>query len=98
MRHRRGFFQTFTAAAFALPPGLYATAQVKAMVGAGAIGRVLFCRASNSRWLRLAREISAGSQVIAELDQRDNRAETGAVLVGSAATLTVTGRGWRILS
>jgi hypothetical protein len=63
----------------------------------GRIGRVVFCRASSPEWLRTAREICLEPPLIAEVDPAGVPAGSGAVFLGSKATLVVGHGEWRVL-
>ena len=98
MVHRRGFFQMLAAASWAWTPAtLRAVEQARRLVRSGAIGKVVFCRASDAQWLRRACEISLANKLIADIDHGDDCIAEGAVLLGSAGTLIVSSRRCRIV-
>ncbi|HEY7386903.1 MAG TPA: hypothetical protein VH640_00200 [Bryobacteraceae bacterium] len=63
----------------------------------GAIGRVAYCRTATEEWLRLARKICAEPALIVEVDPAGVPAQSGAVFLGSEATLVVGPAEWRVL-
>lgn len=88
--HRRDFIGALRAAAWIANPSL---ARAREIVGAGAIGPVRFCRAASPRWVAVARRVSGDGALIVEVDA----ATSGAVLLGSAATLVIDWKGCRLL-
>jgi hypothetical protein len=107
MMDRRRFFATLGAAAWLGRPAFHgqgrafshlrAAAQARAMVRTGAIGRVAFCRAADCSWMGLASEICGDSTLIAEVDPAGASSGTGAVILGSEATLVVDSEGCWLL-
>ncbi|MBV8729999.1 MAG: hypothetical protein JO336_09340 [Acidobacteriia bacterium] len=97
--HRRQFFNAV--GAVLAPPVLGyafndAFSRASAIVRDGAIGRVAFGRASDSEWLRVAREICGHREFVLELAPVGS-CLPGAVLLGSDATLVIDRKGCRLL-
>ncbi len=90
---RRLFFGTFGGAASIWAP----LGRARLILFVGAIGRVTYCRAATEEWLRVAREICAEPALIVEVDPAGVPARSGAVLLGSEATLVIGGGEWRVL-
>jgi hypothetical protein len=86
--HRRDFIGALPAAAWIASPSL---ARAREIVGT--IGPVRFCRAASPRWLAVARRVSGNDALIVEMDATTS----GAVLLGSAATLVIDRKGSRLL-
>ena len=92
--HRRDFLGAWrTVAWMAVPSVASALASAREFVGAGAIGPVRFCRAASPRWVSVARRVCGDRALMVEIDA----ATSGAVLLGSGATLVIDGKGWRLL-
>jgi hypothetical protein len=95
--NRRVFFGTLgfggVAAAASIWPSLLRTWRI---LFAGGIGRIAYCRAATEDWLRLAREICPEPTLIAEVDPAGVPARSGAVFLGSEATLVVGYGEWRV--
>jgi hypothetical protein len=88
--HRREFLGALQAAAWTASPSL---ARAREIVGAGAIGPVRFCRAASPCWVAVARRVSGNDVLMVEVDATTS----GAVLLGSTATLVIDRKGCRLL-
>lgn len=97
MIHRRGLFKTLGAAAFLPATALARTIQARDLMRTGALGRIIFCRASDPRWLQFVYSVCPENRILAELDRADTRADQGAVFLGTNATLVVNRKGCQIL-
>jgi hypothetical protein len=92
--HRRDFLGAWRTVAWIVTPSVAsALVSAKEIVGAGAIGPVRFCRAASPRWVSVARRVCGDSTLIVEMDT----ATSGAVLLGSGATLVIDRKGCRLL-
>jgi len=90
---RREFLGAWGTAGLASPSLARAVAGAREIIGAGAIGSVIFCRAASPGWAAVARRVCGNSAVIVEVDVTAG----GAVLLGSAATLVLDREGCRLL-
>ena len=92
--HRRDFLGAWRTVAWIAAPSIaFALGSEKEMVSAGAIGPVRFCRAASPRWVSVARRVCGDSALIVEMDATTS----GAVLLGSGATLVIDRKGCRLL-
>jgi predicted dehydrogenase len=71
--------------------------EARELVRAGALGRVVFCRASNPQWLKFARDIRLENGLIAELTPGEAGIDPAAVVLGTDATLVVDRKGCHLL-
>ncbi len=91
---RRDFFAALpTMAWMASPSEAGALAGARGIVCSGAIGFVTYCRASEPRWVAAARQVCGDSALIVDLDATTS----GAVLLGSTATLVLERTGFRVV-
>jgi len=97
MVHRRGFFEKLGAAVWMADPAGAQANQARDLVRAGAIGRIVFCRASNPQWLRFAYAVCAEDALVTELNRADSGSDAAAVFIGTNATLVVDRKGCRLL-
>jgi hypothetical protein len=95
MIHRRGFFGTLGAAVLVRAPA--GGNEARELLRNGALGRVVFCRASDRRWLEFAHEILLQDGLIAELDPAEAGIHPAAVFLGTDATLVVDRKGCHLL-
>lgn len=82
----------------ALPTGVWmaspsALAGARAIVRSGAIGSIRYCRAAGPQWAAVARQVCGESDLIIEVDMTTS----GAILLGSAATLVLERKGCRVV-
>ena len=87
---RRDFLEALHTVAWIAIPSL---ARASEIVDSGAIGPVRFGRVGCPRWVAVARRLCGNSALIVEVDA----ATSGAVLLGSAATLVIDRKGCRLL-
>jgi len=77
----------------ARPSLAQALESAREIVGDGVIGPVTFCRVAGPGWAAAARRVCGNRALLVEVDA----ATPGAVLLGSAATLVLDRKGWRLL-
>jgi hypothetical protein len=82
----------------ALPTGVWmaspsALAGARAIIRSGAIGSIKYCRAAGPHWVAAARQVCGESDLIVEVDMTTS----GAILLGSAATLVLERNRWQVV-